>query len=45
MGVKTGDMHLDILLLADDRVVLVEDENKRNYMVRKLIADDSIWGL
>lgn len=41
MGVKTGDRDIYTLLIANDQVVLAEDE----YYARKLIEENQVRGL
>lgn len=45
MGVKLVEEHIPTLLFADDQVVVVEDEENGNCMVRKLIETYEEWRL
>ncbi|XP_073990596.1 uncharacterized protein [Rhodnius prolixus] len=45
MGVKVGEETLYTLQFADDQVLIAEDEEDLTYMLRKLLAAYSEWGL
>jgi hypothetical protein len=45
MGVQLGRDYIQTLLFADDQVVLAEDEEDVEYMLRKLIEEYDKWGL
>jgi hypothetical protein len=39
------DYHLNILLFADDQVIIAQDNEDAEYMLRKLVEEYMIWGL
>ncbi|KAG8333849.1 hypothetical protein J6590_102119 [Homalodisca vitripennis] len=45
MGVLTGRDQIFTLLFADDQVVVAEDEEDLEYMLRKLTEEYEGWGL
>lgn len=45
MGVRLNDEKIHTLLFADDQLILAEDEDDANYMLRKLIEEYEQWGL
>lgn len=45
MGMQIGESTLDVLLFADDLVIMAEDEQDMNYMFRKLKQEFDLWGL
>lgn len=45
MGITIGDETLYTLLFADDQVIIAEDADDSNYMLRKLQEEYEKWGL
>lgn len=45
MGVQVGERNIQTLLFADDQVILAEDEEDAEYMLRKLVEEYEKWGL
>uniref|UniRef100_T1H9Y0 Uncharacterized protein n=1 Tax=Rhodnius prolixus TaxID=13249 RepID=T1H9Y0_RHOPR len=46
MGVQVGEgMYLHSLLFADDQVLIANDEEDINYLVRKQAEEYRKWGL
>lgn len=39
MRVQFGERHIYKLLFADDQIILAEDEDDANYMMRKFLKD------
>lgn len=37
MGIEMGEVNLYIMLFADDQIILTNDEDNVNYVVRKII--------
>ncbi len=45
MGIKIGNSYLTSLFFADDQVIIANDEEDMDYMIRKLTAEYEEWGL
>lgn len=45
MGIEIGDDNLHSLLYADDQILITQDEEDNEYMLRKLKEEYNRWGL